>query len=58
MSNCIIHDYKKINENDEPKYILYYSDGIYNKVGVFACKCSKCGKKKDKKIIMPIKQLL
>lgn len=56
MTNCIIHDYQKINENDEPKYILHYASGY--QLGVFACKCSKCGKKKDKKFIMPINQLL
>lgn len=55
---CIIHDYRKINENEEPKYTLSYYEGIYNKVGVYACRCIRCGKKKDKKFIMPINQCM
>lgn len=54
---CIIHDYRKIDETDEPKYILYYADSCVEK-GVYACKCLKCGKKKDVKIKMPIVQYL
>lgn len=56
---CITHTYQKINEKDEPKYILYYkafsnSAGYNHEVGVFACKCIVCGKKKDMKFDMPI----
>lgn len=54
---CITHTYRKINENAEPKYILYYED-IGREVGVFACKCIVCGKKKDMKFDMPINQCM
>ena len=60
---CITHTYRKINENDEPKYILEYtyfynSPAFNHRVGVFACKCIICGKKKDMKFDMPINQCM
>lgn len=57
MHKCITHTYRKINEKEEPKYIFEYTD-TGCEVGVFACKCIVCGKKKDMKFDMPINQCI
>ena len=48
MNKCIIHNYEKISNT--PLYTLIDNN---MEVGVYKCKCSVCGKKKEKRFFIP-----
>jgi len=45
MKFLCIHDWKRLK--DEPEYDYFDDSGV--KIGVFACKCVKCGKRMNRK---------